>query len=196
MTDKPFCQASENNKQSILTKLKFLLADLSLVVEVGAGTGQHASYFSSSLPHLIWCPTDLPDKLPGIVQWAEEASSDNLLPPLVFDVVKDEWPLVADAVFTANTTHIMPVLSAKVMMARIAEFLPIGGVFIQYGPFKIKGEYTTESNAQFDACLVEQGYGGMRDLAELQGWAGERLRLIEVYEMPANNFLLYWKKQY
>ncbi len=97
-----------------------------------------------------------------------------------------------DAVFTANTTHIMQPEEAKLMMELVSENLPQGGMFCQYGPMKIGGEFTAESNAEFDRQLKQRGFGGIQDINDLESWAN-KLTLQETIPMPANNFLLVWK---
>ena len=193
--DKPFSQACENNKQVILTQLQQFFAHCKLVLEIGTGTAQHATFFAPQLPHLTWQTSDMPDRHQGIHLWLEEFPATNLKQPVSFTLGRDPWPLAsADAVFTANTTHIMQPSEAREMQQMVAENLPVAGVFCQYGPFNINGEFTSDSNRDFNDFLLAEGYGGIRDLQELQDWAGEQLTLTEVVEMPANNKLLVWHK--
>lgn len=190
----PFCQASENNKAPILDVLTEAFAGVSQVLEIGSGTGQHAVHFAPALPHLIWQTSDMPDKHPGITQWIGAHPSTNLKMPLSFEIGKDDWPSPqVDAVFTANTAHIMQVAQTKLMMELVANHLPSSGVFCQYGPFNLGGQYTSAGNARFDQQLQAEGYGGIRDVAELQEWA-IGLTLAKVHQMPANNLLLVWNK--
>lgn len=192
--NKPFCQASDNNKSAILQKLAYYFSDTATVLEIGSGTGQHATYFAASLEHLIWCPSDLPEKIQGIEQWLDSYPSENLIEPLKFNVAHDDWPLIVDGVFTANTTHIMSPVISKIMMEKVAANLVNKGRFLQYGPFKVDGKFTTASNENFNDMLVSQGYGGIRDIAELERWGGPELVLQKAIEMPANNLLLVWQK--
>lgn len=78
------------------------------------------------------------------------------------------------------------------MMETIATNLQKGGVFCQYGPFNVDGQYTSEGNRTFDVHLAKEGCGGIRDVDELKKWA-IGLRLIEQIQMPANNLLLVWE---
>ena len=194
MFDKPFSQACENNKQPILDVLKRVLADRKNVLEIGSGTGQHATYFAPKLRHLEWHTSDMPDNHRGIQAWLADAPASNLHQPLSLTIGVDAWPLVnIDAVYTANTTHIMQPLEAQLMMQQVADNLPDGGVFCQYGPYNFQGQYTSESNQSFDQHLREQRCGGIRDIDELTLWA-KPLFLIETVPMPANNFMLIWQK--
>jgi hypothetical protein len=97
-------------------------------------------------------------------------------------------------VFTANTTHIMQPSETQFMMQLVANNLPSGGVFCQYGPYNFQGQYSSESNKTFDQHLIGQGCGGIRDIDELTLWA-KPLVLIETVPMPANNFMLVWQKK-
>jgi hypothetical protein len=196
MFDKPFSQACENNKQPILEVLNRVLVNKKNVLEIGSGTGQHAVHFATGLSHLDWHTSDMPDKHLGIAAWLEDAAVHNLHHPLSFTIgATSTWPIAnVDAVYTANTTHIMQPLEAQLMMQLVARSLPDGGVFCQYGPYNFQGRYTSESNQSFDQHLSEQGCGGIRDIDELTLWA-EPLVLIETIAMPANNFMLVWQKQ-
>lgn len=192
-TEKPYSQSSENNKQPILEQLTGLFKDVNSVLEIGSGTGQHAVFFANHLPHLQWHTSDLTVNHAGIELWLDENPQSNLHPPKTFCIGDDQWPIPVDAVFTANTTHIMQPENAKQMMEMVAENLPKGGLFCQYGPFNLDEKYTSDSNRQFDQWLAERDYGGIRDIVELQKWAG-LLYLDQTIIMPANNNLLVWKK--
>jgi cyclopropane fatty-acyl-phospholipid synthase-like methyltransferase len=195
MFDKPFSQACENNKQPILDVLNRVFADKKSVLEIGSGTGQHAVYFAPRLSHLEWHTSDMLNNHPGIEAWLEDAAAINLHQPMSFTIGIDAWPKASfDAVYTANTTHIMQPSEARLMMQLVADNLPDGGLFCQYGPYIFQGQHSSESNRDFDQHLSEQGCGGIRDLDELTLWA-KPLVLMEQVAMPANNFMLIWKKQ-
>ncbi len=192
--EKRFSQPCENNKQPILTELKRELAEARKVLEIGSGTGQHAAWFANALPQLVWQPTDVQENHSSINAWVAEANCSNVLPPKPFFIGVDQWSFDnIDAVFTANTAHIMQVEETLLMMREVSGNLPQGGVFCQYGPFKIDGNCTSESNLAFDISLRQQGYGGIRDIEELALHA-EQLTLTRRIAMPANNFLLVWRK--
>jgi cyclopropane fatty-acyl-phospholipid synthase-like methyltransferase len=195
--EKRFCQATENNKEAILAALKTYFADSLNVLEIGSGTGQHAVHFAPQLSHLTWVMADLPVNHETINAWVSDFPADNIHGPLDYEVGENAWPATkADAVFSANTAHIMQPEISRLMMTSVADNLPAGGVFCLYGPFNIDGQYTSEGNESFDAHLTREGCGGIRDIAELQGWVvGKGLLLEERITMPANNFLLVWRKQ-
>ena len=190
---KPFSQACENNKQAILQVLRECFASRSHVLEIGSGTGQHAVHFAPQLAHLVWQTSDVPAHHSGIRQWLDAYPSANLRAPLSLTIGQDNWPeFPFDGVFSANTTHIMQPDEARLMMQLIGDNLPAGGVFCQYGPFNRDGQYTSESNRQFDLNLKAQGFGGLRDICELQNWAS-KLTLQQIVAMPANNLCLVWQ---
>ena len=117
---KPFSAACEQNQAPILAVLKDALADAARVLEIGSGTGQHACYFPARLTHLHWQPSDVADNLPGIRAWLSQARLANVAAPLALDV-NDAWPsLTVDAVFTANTTHIMSSRTNLAMLRGVA----------------------------------------------------------------------------
>ena len=167
------------------------------MLEIGSGTGQHAVHFGAHLPHLTWHTSDLPEYHEGIELWLADAVLDNVRAPITLDVTEQPWPALAiDAVYSANTAHIMswPVVSA--MVSGTASVLQSGGIFALYGPFNYAGAYTSKGNAQFDQFLRTQDpASGIRDFSALDALASAAgLALAADYEMPANNRLLVWRK--
>ncbi len=188
----PHC---ERNKHPILEQLSVYFSSSKQVLEIGSGNGQHAVFFAERLPHLTWYTSEIPDNHESIIHWLNHAALENIKPPFPFTVGKNPWPDInIDAVFTANTTHIMQPEEAKIMMELVSENLPKDGIFCQYGPMKIEGEFTAESNAEFDRQLKQRGFGGIQDIHDLEGWAN-KLTLQETIPMPANNFLLVWRSE-
>ncbi|TEW48293.1 DUF938 domain-containing protein [Psychromonas algicola] len=191
---KQFSGSCERNQQPILEQLFRLFKDRQRVLEIGSGTGQHAVFFAKHLAHINWHTSDAKTNHASINAWIEESPSQNLHSPIEFLFGEQSWPAIEmDAVFTANTTHIMQKHHAKLMMETIAANLQKGGLFCQYGPFNIDGKYTSEGNREFDLHLANEGCGGIRDINELTQWA-TGLRLVEKISMPANNFLLVWQR--
>jgi cyclopropane fatty-acyl-phospholipid synthase-like methyltransferase len=200
MQPKPFSQACENNKKPILKQLKKAFSKVHNVLEVGSGTGQHAAYFAAKLPHVQWHCSDVEEYHDGINQWIDEFPSENLNRPLVLKLARDEWLshcIVSnepfDGIYTANTAHIMLEQEIKLLMQSVAANLPKNGVFCQYGPFTIDGQFSSQSNQEFHEKLISSGYGGYRDIEELACWAPQ-LTLKEKIEMPANNMMLVWQR--
>ncbi len=194
---KQFSQACENNKGPILDILHEAFRNAETVLEIGSGTGQHAVWFAGHLPHLVWQTSDLAVNHPGIRAWIAEAGLPNLRQPLVLDVSR-AWPLQAvDGVFSANTAHIMAWREVQAMFAGVARLLEDNARFCLYGPFNYGGEYTSDSNARFDASLRAQDpRQGIRDLEDLQRLGDDvGLRLFADHPMPANNRTLVWAKR-
>lgn len=196
--EKPYSQSCENNKQPILDVLKRVFSRSRRVLEIGSGTGQHAVYFAPELPHLEWYTSDLAENLAGIRSWIEEQPSENLFPPTVLDVNDSEWLIEDfDAVFSANTAHIMYWADVEAMFRGVARHLPFRARFALYGPFCYHGMHTSESNVRFDQSLRARDPGmGVRDMDALEELADAGgLVLLEDNEMPANNRTLVWEKR-
>ena len=194
---KPFAESSEQNKQPILEVLVDLFDSPGEVLEIGAGTGQHAVFFPRHLSHLRWQPTDVAGALPGISLWIDEAALPNVSPPLALDVLSASWPVGrADYAFSANTAHIMHWPAVEAMFAGVGRILVPGGRFALYGPFNRDGAYTSESNARFDLWLKGRDPGsGIRDLEALNVLAeAGGMTLVRDIAMPANNAVLCWQK--
>jgi SAM-dependent methyltransferase len=196
--NKPFSQACENNKAPILAVLEQHLAGVSSLLEIGSGTGQHAAFFASRLPHLTWQASDQGQHLPGIRVWQQEADLPNLPPPLELDVNDWPWPVSeTEAVFSANTTHIMSWPSVKRLLAGVGRVLLPGGLFLLYGPFRYDGRHTSDSNAAFDRMLRERDPdSGVRDIEAVVLHADRAgLEVMADHAMPANNRLLVWRRR-
>lgn len=198
MTELPFSQACENNKRPILECLRSVFADARSVLEIGTGTAQHAVFFAEALPHLTWRPSDHPDSVYLGRDRLAASNAPNLLPFVALDVGDDDWPVPdVDAVFSANTAHIMSWSEVERMFQGVARRLPSGGVFCLYGPFNVGGRYTSDSNRRFDQHLRSRSaHMGIRDIADLETLARSvDLRLDDDVAMPANNRILVWRKR-
>ncbi|GAB4299848.1 MAG: class I SAM-dependent methyltransferase [Thiohalomonadaceae bacterium] len=194
---KPVADSCLQNRAPILAVLREVLDGRRRLLEIGSGTGQHAVYFAPEFPSLAWQTSDLADNHPAIHAWLAEEGAPNILPPLELDVRRTPWPMAAvDAVFSANTAHIMGWDAVAAMFTGVGRVLEPGGIFILYGPFNYGGEYTAPSNERFDAWLRQRDpASGIRDfeaLDELARQAG--MSLWRDYAMPADNHTLIWLK--
>lgn len=197
MFDKPFSESCVQNREPILAVLRELFADRRQVLEVGSGTGQHAVYFGAELPHLRWQTADVPPHHAGIRLWLAEAELANVLPPLALDVNQTGWRSGRyDAVFSANTLHIMSWPEVEKFFEGVGEVLEAGGILAVYGPFNYGGRYTSESNARFDAWLkARDPASGVRDFEAVDALArAQGLHLLQDVAMPANNRTLVWRR--
>ncbi len=195
--NKPFSQACENNRRPILAILRRYLEDGCRVLEIGSGTGQHAVYFGAALSGVTWQTSDRSEYHEGLRMWLAEAGLANVLPPLNLDVLALPWPVTAcDAVFSANTAHIMSWPAVATMVAGVGRLLEPGGLFLLYGPFSYAGRHTSPSNAAFDASLRGRDPAmGVRDFEAVDDLArAAGLELVEDNAMPANNRLLVWRR--
>jgi len=194
---KPFSQACENNKYPILQKIQTVFNESTLVWEIGSGTGQHACYFAEKLSHLTWQSSDREENLLGINCWLDDAGLANTPKSVALNVIDKVWPCQKmEAVFTANTLHIMHWQAVESFFAGLALYLTNNAVVCIYGPFKYAGEYTTKSNAEFDIWLKNRDReSGIRDIEGIIKLAKlARLELTDDFSMPANNRLLVLKK--
>ncbi|MGH1439905.1 MAG: DUF938 domain-containing protein [Cellvibrionaceae bacterium] len=193
---KPFSQACENNAPSILAHLQRILAHSDSLLEVGSGTGQHAVIFGKGLPHLHWQTSDLLENHEGICLWLDEASLNNVSPPIEFDVAEEcEKDEKYDAIFMSNTLHIFSWAEVEQCLAQIASLLNPNGTLIIYGPFNYGGCFTSESNMRFDQWLkAANPQRGIRDFERVDKVATDLGFLFEEDNvMPANNRLLVWR---
>ena len=193
MTHKPFSQACENNKDPILQVIKTVFCQPTTVWEIGSGTGQHACYFARHLPHVEWQPTDRSENIPGICLWREESQLANLKSPLTLDVTDIVWPCKdIEALFTANTLHIMSRDEVQIFFESLAAHLNANASICIYGPFNYNGAYASDSNALFDQWLKSKNtLSGLKDFEEIVFLATAMgFNLICDIAMPANNRLL------
>lgn len=191
----PWAPAADENKQAILTVLQPHLRSPATVLELGAGTGQHAVHFATALPWLRWLASDLPAMLPGLAARLALAGLPNLPPPRPLDVCSPDWPaLHADHAYTANTAHILPWTGVIALFAGLARSLCPGGLFFLYGPV-LDGPASADSNLRFDAALrARDPLQGVRELAELLPLAkAHGFELLSIKAMPRDNVTLIWR---
>jgi SAM-dependent methyltransferase len=196
MSDKPFSPSCERNREPILAVLRERLAGRRRVLEVGSGTGQHAAYFAAELPDLVWQASDRAENLEGIRAWLSEAQLPNAPPPLELDV-QGAWPRETfDAVFTANTLHIMAWDEVECLFRQLPAAMAADALLVVYGPFNYGGRFTSQSNAAFEDWLKQRGaHMGIRDFEAVNALAqAAGMVLLEDREMPANNRCLVWRR--
>ena len=195
--DKPFSAASERNREPILALLRKQFAGVKSVLEIGSGTGQHAVHFAKALPHLTWLCSDRAENLPGVHQWLAEAALPNTPAPIELDVNGAWPPLQFDAVFSANTLHIMGWSEVQRMFAMLPRVLNHDARLTLYGPFNRGGRFTSDSNASFDAELRRADpKRGIRDLEAVDKLAAQAgLMLLDDCAMPSNNACITWQRQ-
>lgn len=195
---KPFAQSSDENKHVILQAIRPFLKAPSAVLEIASGTGQHAVYFAENMPHLTWQTSDLIETHIGIKQWIAEAGLSNVLPPLCLNVSEDDWPTTTyDAIFSANSFHIMAKRHVEDFFKNVSQVLGKHGIVMIYGPFNDQGGYTSDSNERFDFWLKQRNpQSGIKDFEWCNQLAkSAELTLLKDIKMPQNNRILVWKKK-
>lgn len=195
--NKPYSESCEQNKEPILAVISPVFSAVSSVLEIGSGTGQHAIYFADQLPHLKWHTSDCASYLDGINMWQDDAGLPNVLPPFELDVSVSLWPqLDVDAVFTANSIHIMSQPDVVNFMVGVGRLLKVQGELMIYGPFNYDGQYTSDSNESFDQWLKSRDpLSGIKHFEDMVSLANENgMQLVFDHVMPANNRVLHFRK--
>lgn len=192
--------AAQRNAEPLLSVLRAVLPAAGTVLEIAAGTGQHAVYFARALPALRWLPSDPdPTMRASIAAWRAAEGPDNLAEPLDLDAGDSAalWPAAADAVLCVNMFHIAPWSAALGALGGAARLLPPDAPFVVYGPFMRDGRHTSDGNAAFDADLKRRNPAwGLRDVADTAAAAAARgLTLDRIDDMPANNLTLTFRRR-
>jgi SAM-dependent methyltransferase len=191
-----YSEACERNKGPIYSVLREVLAASATVLEVGSGTGQHAVYFAGQMKHLRWLPTERSENLASLSERIRSANLPNLDGARILDVADKVWPVNSlDAVFTANTLHIMSLSEVTALFAGVGRVLRRPGVLCIYGPFRYQGRFTSDSNAAFDEMLRSRDpCSGMRDIDDILSLGAHAgLHLDADHDLPANNRLLVFR---
>ncbi len=189
----PYSQACENNKRPILSVLRRHLDKAGNLLEIGAGTGQHAEFLSGHFPGLRWQTSDVAENLPLLRLRVARA---GLPEPIALDVDEPDWACGGfDAIFSANVLHIIGAPSVENFFRGLRAHLRRDGLLLVYGPFRYRNAYTSESNAQFDLWLKQRdARSGIRDFEWVEALARRAgLYLLEDNAMPANNQMLVWR---
>ncbi len=196
--------AAERNRAPILDALRQILPDSGQALEIASGTGQHVAHFASHMPGWMWQPSDAQaDGFASIRAWCAQASAVNVHQPVLLDVMNPKWPTGSaefsdkfDAIFCANMLHIAPWATCAALMAGASKYLSPHGALITYGPYLERDVPTSPGNLAFDESLRQRdpawGIRALEDVVRQAALAG--LRLLERFEMPANNLLLVFKR--
>jgi SAM-dependent methyltransferase len=184
-----FAPAAARNRDPILDVLRRVLPARGLVLEIASGTGEHAAHFARALPALEFQPSDRDDAMFASIA-AHATGAANVRPPVLIDVTAPQWPLArADAILCINMIHISPWRATEGLMAGAQRILPADGLLFLYGPYKVGGRHTADSNAAFDASLRAQDPDwGVRDLGDVTALAARHgFAFDDTVAMPANN---------
>ena len=195
--------ATLRNREPILAALKGVLPRSGVVVEVASGFGEHAAFLAPRLPDLTWqASAPQPDSRQSInawIDWLKETGQDvgNLSRPLELDVHDDPWPVSrADAIVCINMVHITAWATTQALLAGAARILSVGAPLYLYGPYRIDGSHTSESNHAFDLDLKRRNpEWGIRDLGDVTDEAARQgLMHADTIAMPSNNFSVVFRK--
>ncbi|MGZ9114580.1 MAG: DUF938 domain-containing protein [Brevundimonas sp.] len=194
-----FSPAVARNSGPILDVLRAHLPARGKVLEVAAGSGEHAVAFARALPGLEWTPGDpSPEARASIAAWAEAADLPNLKAPLALDALDPaSWPSgPAQAVVCINMIHISPWAATEGLMALAGRVLPTGGLLALYGPYREADVPLAASNAAFDESLKARDPAwGLRDRdAVVAAAKTEGLVFTRRIVMPANNLMLLFRR--
>lgn len=186
------------NREPLADALADVLPASGDLVELAAGTGEHAVYLAARFPELRWQPTDVdPEALESIAAWRASDGTPNLASPVRLDVTEHPWPVgPVDAVLCVNLIHISPWACTEALMVGAAAALRPDGALVTYGAYRVAGEPFAPSNVAFDAWLKERDPRfGVRDLdAVVHAADSAGLALTERRVMPANNLLLVFRR--
>ncbi|WP_154222336.1 DUF938 domain-containing protein [Marinicella rhabdoformis] len=202
VTEKPFAPSCERNQQVIFDVLNSIIrTDDKHILELGSGTGQHAVFMAPQLPNVTWHTSELLENHQGIKQWLAESDAQNIKPPLHYQAGSTAFPgvdadFVPDVVMTVNTLHIMSWACVQTLIKDLGQHLKAGARVLIYGPFNYDGEFTSDSNADFDIWLKNKdALSGIRDFeAVCELMQAEQIKLLKDVTMPANNRCLVFNK--
>lgn len=196
--------AGKRNRGPILDVFKTLLPAKGDVLELASGSGQHINFFAPHFPGLKFQPSDYDtDVFPAIRQKRDEAGNRNVLDPVKIDLTDpatypDSTDRLYDVIFVINIFQVAPVSIQDGIAALAARVLKPDGFVAIYGPFKIDGQYTTPSNAEFDKEILAAKVPewGMKDVRDLEKAAIKHgIVLKKRLDLPANNFILVFGRE-
>jgi cyclopropane fatty-acyl-phospholipid synthase-like methyltransferase len=196
--NKPYSPACDRNKEPILAVLqKVLTPQNKHLLEIGSGTGQHAVYFAPHFPQVQWTTSEVASQHQGIRMWLEESGATNLRGPIEMEIGKSQIPIGEfDTVFSANVLHIISWEKGQMLFSMLGKSLGKNSQVLFYGPFNYGGNFTSQSNAEFDQWLKardpESGIRSFEQVCRLMKIQGFELQ--NDFEMPSNNRLLHFLK--
>jgi SAM-dependent methyltransferase len=197
---KQHAPATLRNREPIAAVLARELPESGTVLEIAAGTGEHAVFFAERFLALAWQPSDpSPDALASIAAYRKDYPGQNLAAPVLLDAAAPaDWPVAgADAIVCINMVHISPWAATEGLLAGAGRLLAAGGgPLILYGPFLEQGVETAPSNLDFDASLkARDPRWGLRQAEELDRLAAQHgMARSARYGLPANNIMLVYRR--
>ncbi|WP_081095422.1 DUF938 domain-containing protein [Erythrobacter donghaensis] len=199
MSAKKHAPAALRNREAIAEVLARELPASGTVLEIAAGSGEHAVFFATRFGSLAWLPTDpAADALASIAEYRADYPGTNLSAPVMLDAAEpDSWPVAeAAAILCINMIHISPWAATQGLFRGAARLLGSGGgPLIVYGPFLEDGVPTAASNLAFDESLRSRDREwGLRRAEDLDSLAAAHgLARSARHAMPANNLSLVFR---
>lgn len=195
---KKHAPATLRNREAILAVLREELPPSGRVLEVAAGSGEHAVFFAHHLPHLNWLPTDpAQDAIASIAAYAQEAGLPNLEAPRKLDAASGQWPVTeAAAIVCSNMVHISPWSATEGLVAGAARILSgKNAPLILYGPYFEQGVEPAPSNLQFhEGLMTRDPSWGIRHVEKMDALAhANGFARTARHTMPANNLALVYR---
>ena len=186
------------NIEPITSKLHELIPkDNIRILEIGSGSGQHVAYFSKEFPQATFLPTDYEEEnLASINAWTH--GQENILPAQQLDAKKLNWfgdnmeqTEKFDVLLCFNVIHITPWEVTQSIFNGANKVMNEKCQILFYGPFRIKGKQTSESNADFEKWLKAKDMSfGVRDIDDVKREAKVHgFDLVQSHPMPGNNFI-------
>ncbi len=196
--------AGNRNRDPILQVFKDKLpkneAD---VLEFATGSGMHINFLAPEFSHLRFHPSDKDDEtFENIKKLTVENGNSNIVDPVAIDLTNSaSWPDASKqqfaAIFCINIFQVAPVSIAEGMMKCASSILENDGKLYIYGPFKVGGGFTTDSNKKFNDIIESAGVEewGLKDVNDITSAAEQAgMKLVERVDMPTNNFMLVYGK--
>ena len=199
MSAKRHAPAALRNREVIADVLAHELPGSGKVLEIAAGSGEHAVFFAERFGALAWLPTDpAPEALASIAEYRTDYPGTNLSAPMMLDAADpDSWPVAeAAAIVCINMVHISPWAATLGLFRGAARLLGSGGgPLVLYGPYLEDGVETAASNLAFDESLKARNpEWGLRRAEDLDSLAAAHgLARTARHAMPANNLTLVFR---
>ena len=187
--------SAERNAKPITEILQRYAPKSGRALEIASGTGQHAVVFASTVPGLIWQPTEIDaQRRASIDAWASLSGLPNLKASVSLDATAPGWAARHGnqaLIVLVNLLHLISKAEARTIIAEALPALSPGGRFILYGPFLRDGVAVSDADKRFDASLRSQdpeiGYKSDTDVIR---WIKDaELTMVDTVEMPANNLV-------
>lgn len=196
---KQHAPATLRNREAIAEVLARELPGTGTVLEIAAGTGEHAVFFAARFGALTWLPSDpSAEALASITAYRADYPGTNLSAPVMLDAADpDSWPVAeAAAIVCINMVHISPWAATQGLFRGAARLLgSSGGPLVLYGPYLEDGVETAASNLAFDESLKARNpEWGLRRAEDLDSLAAAHcLSRTARHAMPAHNLTLVFR---